>query len=674
MAPLDLEEILKKHKAAKAEAAKPRFIPRGQRKKMEEEKKLKVEEEQKRQQEELQKTRSELQKAREELAGLQRVRRQEQSRSRESDHSVPTGPRAMRSYDDDGFNGNGNGSNSNRNNNNNQRDRQDASTKTNGSRTAEEVQEEKKYLERYTGPPAKVSTFSANKKRRRTTDQKFNFDWDPKDDTSQPWRYEETGAHERSANGATEQVRRKKATRDYNDPRLVPWQDKELSQMTTRDWRLFKVNLEIVTKGNNIPNPMRFWEESNLPHVLKDTIKQVGYTEPTPVQRAAIPIALQCRDLIGISKTGSGKTAAFVLPMLSYIEPLPPLNEVTKTEGPYALILAPTRELATQIQAEVIKFATRMGFTVVCLIGNKRTIEEDAFALRNGAEIIVATPGRLVDCLERHLLVLSQCSYVVLDEADRMVDGGFEDSIHKILAALPPSNGKPDDRDAEDPNIMSKFLTPNLRYRQTVMYSATMPPSVERIAKNYLKHPAMVTIGTIGEAVDTVEQQAMWVVSEDERRNKLRAMLNTYGTGKLVIVFVNTKSNCDAVAKDLKSSSFSAVTLHGNKTQDQREAALQSFRDGRTNVLVATDVAARGLDIPDVSLVINFNMAGTIEVYTHRIGRTGRAGKEGMAITFCGPEDHGVLYHLKQIMSKSQMSKVPPWLKDHPEAQSKPTF
>ncbi|KAK4921602.1 mRNA splicing protein prp28, partial [Elasticomyces elasticus] len=302
---------------------------------------------------------------------------------------------------------------------------------------------------------------------------------------------------------------------------------------------------------------------------------------------------------------------------------------------------------------EARKFTGALGYTVVSIVGG-HSIEEQSYALRNGAEIIIATPGRLVDMIERRILVLSQCCYVVMDEADRMIDLGFEEPVNKILDALPVANEKPDDDAAEDGKAMTMHLGGSQRYRQTMMYSATMPAAVERIAKRYLRRPAIVTIGNVGEAVDTVDQRAEFVSGEEKRKKRLAEILHSGEFKAPIIVFVNIKRNCDAIARDIKHMGFSSVTLHGSKTQEQREAALLSVREGKTDVLVATDLAGRGIDVADVSLVVNFNMATNIESYTHRIGRTGRAGKSGVAVTFLGGEDTDVLYDLKQMISKSQ--------------------
>ncbi|RMZ82903.1 hypothetical protein DV737_g1938, partial [Chaetothyriales sp. CBS 132003] len=517
--------------------------------------------------------------------------------------------------------------------------------------------------QRYMGPDTNVSTFSALKKRKRTTEKKFNFEWNADEDTMPDY--------ERAAQPAATAAStlREAAARMAIDKH---WSEKPLAQMRERDWRIFKEDFNIATKGGGIPNPMRNWKESNLPTRLLAIIDQVGYTEPTPIQRAAIPIALQNRDLIGVAVTGSGKTAAFLLPLLVYIAELPRLDESEwrRSNGPYAIILAPTRELAQQIELEARRFSSPLGFTVVSIVGG-HSIEEQAYNLRNGAEIIIATPGRLVDCIDRRIIVLEQCCYVIMDEADRMIDLGFEEPVNKILDALPVGNEKPDTDEAENGRLMSAHLGNKERYRQTMMYTATMPSAVERIARKYLRRPAIVTIGNVGEAVDTVEQRVEFVAGEDKRKKRLADILSSAQFKPPIIVFVNIKRNCDAVARDIKHMGFNAVTLHGSKTQDQREAALLALREGRADVLVATDLAGRGIDVPDVSLVVNFNMATNIESYTHRIGRTGRAGKSGIAITFLGQEDADTMYDLKQMLTKSSISRVPDELRKHEAAQQK---
>lgn len=505
------------------------------------------------------------------------------------------------------------------------------------------------------------------KKRATTTDRRFTFDWSAADDTSAnlaPIYAAGNGGSSQTNGNSSETSRRAQELRELSrkskdsDYDSMHWSEKPLGKMKERDWRIFKEDFNISTKGGSLPNPMRSWAESGLPQPLLRTIEQVGYDEPSAIQRAAIPIALSCRDVIGVAETGSGKTASFVLPLLSYIIELPSLNEMTKADGPYAIVLAPTRELAQQIERETRKFCEPLGFKCVSIVGG-HTHAEQSLNMQDGAEIVIATPGRLVDCLERRVLVLSQCCYVIMDEADRMVDLGFEDQVNKILESLPVTNIKPDTDDAENTQKMSKFLGGKDRYRQTMMYTATMPPAIERIARQYLRRPATVIIGNAGQAVATVEQRVEFVSSEERRKRRMNEILESGEFTAPIIVFVNLKRDCDAVAKYLNGIGWRAVTLHGSKSQDQREAALQALREGQADALVATDVAGRGIDVADVSLVLNFNMAKNIEAYTHRIGRTGRAGKSGVAITFLSNDDQETFYDLKQMISKSTLSKVP---------------
>jgi ATP-dependent RNA helicase DDX23/PRP28 len=681
--PPDLPALLRQREAEKAAAAKPKFIPKKERERMAAEKAAKEEEERKRREEALNAAAAAKRQAFLDAANGTNGG----SSARSTSNHIPTGPKAMHQPDGDdhGYGG-----------------KRRRPTEEEEMRAEMERKDAAELRARYMGPEANQSTFSAKKKRRRTAKNKFNFDWDPEDDTSRPYdpiyaervepichragfddwdevalrkaesirRGDPVTGEERARKLLEQHERAKQASKSRNQDKH--WSEKKLEDMKERDWRIFKENFAIATKGGAIPNPMRSWEESELPRRLLEIVHKVGYDEPTPIQRAAIPIALQARDLIGVAVTGSGKTAAFLLPLLVYISELPPLTEYNKNDGPYALILAPTRELVQQIETEARKFAGPLGFTVVSIVGG-HSLEEQAFALRNGAEIIVATPGRLVDCLERRLLVFSQCCYVIMDEADRMIDQGFEEPLTKILDAMPVTNEKPDTEEAENAQLMSRYLGGKDRYRQTMMYTATMPPLVEKIAKKYLRRPAIVTIGNAGEAVDTVEQRVEFIAGEDKRKRRLQEILNSGQFKPPIIVFVNIKRNCEMVARDIKSWGYSTVTLHGSKTQEQREASLASLRNGQSNILVATDLAGRGIDVPDVSLVVNFNMPSTIEAYTHRIGRTGRAGKSGVAITFLGNEDADVMYDLKQMISKSMVSKVPEELRRHEAAQSKPT-
>jgi ATP-dependent RNA helicase DDX23/PRP28 len=506
------------------------------------------------------------------------------------------------------------------------------------------------------------------KKRRH---DKFRFEWNADDDTLNNsdllYRYSSRGSEvgsvvppvqgggyeERMQRHNEMEVSKQKTKVDWDD---VHWSEKPKKMMRERDWRIFKEDYKILTKGGDIPSPLRFWDESSISRVILDTIKSLGYNEPTPIQRAAIPIALTNRDVIGIAETGSGKTASFVIPMLTYIMELPALTELTKTDGPYAIVLAPTRELAQQIEIETRKFCGPMGFRCASVVGG-HSIEEQAYKLQEGAEIVIATPGRLLDCIDRRVLVLSQCCYVVMDEADRMIDLGFEEQINKVLSALPVSNER---LNYHNHQIASNASHLNGRkYRQTMMYTATWPKAIERLAEKYLRNPGIVTIGNVGQATERVEQRIEMISGEEKRKKRLREILATDRYSAPIIIFVNLKRNCDLVAKALIGDGWKVATMHGSKSQEQREQALAQLKSGAVDCLVATDVAGRGIDVQNVSLVVNFQMARTVESYTHRIGRTGRAGKMGVAITFLGKEDEDLFYDLKILLQRSGVTKLP---------------
>ncbi|MFQ6627942.1 hypothetical protein Gotur_007756, partial [Gossypium turneri] len=470
------------------------------------------------------------------------------------------------------------------------------------------------------------------------------------------------GVEEKPEEAAAQKLKEEAAnTYDTFDMRVDKhWSDKKLEEMTERDWRIFREDFNISYKGSKIPRPMRSWSESKLTAELLKAVERVGYKKPSPIQMAAIPLGLQQRDVIGIAETGSGKTAAFVLPMLAYISRLPPMSEENEAEGPYAVVMAPTRELAQQIEDETMKFAHYLGIKVVSIVGGQ-SIEEQGFRIRQGCEVVIATPGRLLDCLERRYAVLNQCNYVVLDEADRMIDMGFEPQVVGVLDAMPSSNLKPENEDEE--------LDEKRIYRTTYMFSATMPPAVERLARKYLRNPVVVTIGTAGKATDLISQHVM-MVKESEKFPRLQKLLDELGD-KTAIVFVNTKKNADTISKNLDKFGYKVTTLHGGRSQEQREISLEGFRAKRFNVLVATDVAGRGIDIPDVAHVINYDMPGNIEMYTHRIGRTGRAGKTGVATTFLTLHDTDVFFDLKQMLVQSG-SPVPHELAKHEASKFKP--
>ncbi|KRX78455.1 putative ATP-dependent RNA helicase DDX23 [Trichinella sp. T6] len=531
--------------------------------------------------------------------------------------------------------------------------------------------------ERYLGLAMKK-----RKRSRRLHERKFVFDWDANEDTSNDYNPLYKEKHEvqffgRGHVAGIDLKTQKKNQSQKNQKRLSAkeakqkwddrhWTQKSLEEMTDRDWRIFREDYNISIKGGNVPKPIRSWLEAGFPTEILDVIMKIGYTEPTPIQRQAIPIGLQNRDVIGVAETGSGKTAAFLIPLLCFVMIK---REEDVDQGPYAVIMAPTRELAQQIEEEANKFGGPLGVRTVSVIGGLSR-EEQGFKLRMGCEIVIATPGRLVDVLENRYLVLNQCTYVILDEADKMLDMGFEPYVQNILSYMPVTNLKPDTEEAEDEKALLSNFYSKKKFRQTVMFTATMSSAVERLARNYLRRPAVVYIGAIGKPTERVEQ-IVYMVSESEKRKKLVQILEK-GIEPPIIIFVNQKKGADLLARGLEKLGFNPCALHGGKGQDARDYALASLKDGSKDILVATDVAGRGIDIKDVSLVLNYDMAKSIEDYTHRIGRTGRAGKSGKAITFLTKEDNQVFYDLKQLLLESPVSSCPAELANHPDAQKKP--
>ncbi len=350
------------------------------------------------------------------------------------------------------------------------------------------------------------------------------------------------------------------------------------------------------------------FKDLGLQPALLTRCEQLGFTEPTPIQKQAIPIILDGGDVIATAETGTGKTAAFLLPILQT------LNTGKRVVGTKVLILAPTRELATQIDAACRDFAPK-GVTCTAIIGGSG-YGRQTDALRRGANIIIATPGRLIDFMDQGMINFAGLTTLVLDEADRMLDMGFLPAIKRIVKAVPEK-------------------------RQTLFFSATMAADVERIAMSIVKEPTFIEITKRGKAAVTIEQTA-YPVAHSSKIPLLLDLLDKEEFDR-VLVFTRTKRGADRVAHILEARSHKSNRIHGDRSQSQREAALRSFKSGKTNVLVATDVAARGIDIDSVSHVINYDVPEAPEDYVHRIGRTGRAGNKGRAITlFTAAEEHSI--------------------------------
>ncbi|CAI9097453.1 OLC1v1033884C1 [Oldenlandia corymbosa var. corymbosa] len=405
-------------------------------------------------------------------------------------------------------------------------------------------------------------------------------------------------------------------------------------------------DIPVETSGDNVPPPVNTFAEIDLGDALNLNIRRCKYVKPTPVQRHAIPISLAGRDLMACAQTGSGKTAAFCFPIISGIMRggLPQRPRGTRTVFPLALILSPTRELSMQIHEEAKKFSYQTGVKVVVAYGGA-PINQQLRELERGVDILVATPGRLVDLLERAKVSLAMIRYLALDEADRMLDMGFEPQIRKIVEQMDmPRRGE----------------------RQTMLFSATFPREIQRLASDFLSNYIFLAVGRVGSSTDLIVQRVEFV-SENDKRSHLMDLLHAQrangvqGKQALTLVFVETKKGADALEHWLCMNHFPATTIHGDRTQQEREHALRSFKSANTPILVATDVAARGLDIPHVSHVINFDLPNDIDDYVHRIGRTGRAGKTGLATAFFNEGNMSLAKPLAELMQEANQ-EVPDWL------------
>ncbi|XP_053610456.1 probable ATP-dependent RNA helicase DDX46 [Plodia interpunctella] len=386
----------------------------------------------------------------------------------------------------------------------------------------------------------------------------------------------------------------------------------ELSRMTPEEVEAYRTELEgIRVKGKGCPKPIRTWAHCGISKKELDILKKLGFEKPTPIQAQAIPAIMSGRDLIGIAKTGSGKTLAFILPMFRHILDQPPLED---TDGPISLIMTPTRELCMQIGKDIKKFAKSLGLRVVCVYGGTG-ISEQIAELKRGAEMIVCTPGRMIDMLAANsgrVTNLRRVTYIVLDEADRMFDMGFEPQVMKII-----DNIRPD--------------------RQTVMFSATFPRQMEALARRILQKPIEIQVGGRSVVCKDVEQHCA-ILEEDAKFFKLLELLGLYSQMGSIIVFVDKQENADSLLKDLMKASYSCMSLHGGIDQFDRDSTIVDFKSGKVKLLVATSVAARGLDVKQLVLVVNYDCPNHYEDYVHRCGRTGRAGNKGFAWTFLTPE------------------------------------
>ena len=397
-----------------------------------------------------------------------------------------------------------------------------------------------------------------------------------------------------------------------------------------------------MTGHGEIPKAIRSFEEANLQPQVFENVKKANYSKPTPVQKYALPIISAGRDLMSCAQTGSGKTAAFLLPVLTamskYTNELS--SKLSEIQTPLALVIAPTRELANQIFKDARSFAQGTPFRAVVAYGGVSV----SYQLRNieaGCNILIGTPGRLKDFLSKRKVSLANLKYLILDEADRMLDMGFIPDIREMV---------------------NDYGMPQKGERNTLMFSATFPEPIQELAKEFLEDYVFLTIGKVGGTSSDIEQ-SIEDVPEANKRDKLVEILSEQG-GNRNLVFVQTKRSADFLASYLSQNGFPTTSIHGDRFQQQREEALSDFRQGKCPVLIATAVAARGLDIADVKQVVNFDLPDEIDEYIHRIGRTGRIGNKGKAISFFARDkDENLARALVKILAESEQV-VPDWLEE----------
>jgi len=391
----------------------------------------------------------------------------------------------------------------------------------------------------------------------------------------------------------------------------------------------FRKKHSIRIFGSGSLKPFRTFDEAPFPSHVISKLKSC-FKEPTPIQSQAWPLTLAGRDFVGLAETGSGKTLGYLLPALIHIQAQPPLRP---GDGPIALVLAPTRELALQIQAECTKFSAVCRIRCTCLYGGVSKgpqIRE----LERGVEIVIATPGRLLDCLSMRKTNLRRITFLIVDEADRMLDMGFEPQIRKILEQIRPD-------------------------RQTLMWSATWPKEVQGLARDFLRDQIQISIGTTDITANKRIIQIVDVVHDSEKKDRLVKILESaLGQGR-ILIFTETKKGADRLSRELTMHGYKVRSIHGDKTQQERESVLADFKSGRVPVMIATDVASRGLDIKDVKVVINYDFPSSIEDYVHRIGRTGRAGATGTSYTFFTANNYRLSRDLIKVLSEAQQEVNP---------------
>ncbi|KAF4115616.1 probable ATP-dependent RNA helicase DDX5 isoform X1 [Onychostoma macrolepis] len=406
----------------------------------------------------------------------------------------------------------------------------------------------------------------------------------------------------------------------------------EVARRSTQDVEHYRRTKEITVKCRDCPKPIVKFHEANFPNYVMDVIGKQNWTDPTPIQAQGWPVALSGKDMVGIAQTGSGKTLSYLLPAIVHINHQPFLE---RGDGPICLVLAPTRELAQQVQQVAAEYGKASRLKSTCIYGGapKGPQIRD---LERGVEICIATPGRLIDFLEAGKTNLRRCTYLVLDEADRMLDMGFEPQIRKIVDQIRPD-------------------------RQTLMWSATWPKEVRQLAEDFLKDYVQINVGALQLSANHNILQIVDVCNDGEKEDKLMRLLEEIMSEKenKTIIFVETKKRCDDLTRRMRRDGWPAMGIHGDKSQQERDWVLNEFKYGKAPILIATDVASRGLDVEDVKFVINYDYPNNSEDYIHRIGRTARSQKTGTAYTFFTPNNMKQAHDLVSVLREANQAINP---------------
>jgi ATP-dependent RNA helicase DDX23/PRP28 len=407
-----------------------------------------------------------------------------------------------------------------------------------------------------------------------------------------------------------------------------------------RLWRA-EHNISVLGKRRVEIPPIFEWNTS-LPEVVVTALLRNGFDAPLPIQSQCIPLALSGHDVIGMSQPGTGKTLAYLIPMLVRIIRFLDTNAYDSRDGPLGVVLVPTRELAEQVATVLDRLCPDLGLVCFALVGGF-SMADQSFFVQRGVHVLVATPGRLNDVLGSHMMVIDRCTSVVLDEADKMVDQSFGPQIERVLRQVPPN-------------------------RSLLMFSATMPDAVLSIVEQFFVNVVRVRVGNVGDASETIKQVVHYLTKAEKKQSFLERI---HGMGPPILVFVNSRESCEEVGNLLAYNGFKVASLHGGKAQKDRDTIVAAITDGIIDIVVATDVLSRGIDIEKVQHVVNYEVPGDISTYVHRIGRTGRAGESGVATSFVTPEDTQIMFDLTRLLQRNGFA-VPDAMLRNPASQRRP--